>query len=279
MTKISIGNKVVLATFGAIISVAVATPAFATVNFVPHRAVYNLEMKTSSARSGVKGVRGRMVVEIDGSPCDGWTVNFRLVNDFRLPRGKKRLIDIRSSSWEAADGSRLDFTEREFVDNRPTQSTRLSASQKDGKVTLKSPKKSSFSIPTDSVFPIAHQMRLIEKAKKGILRDKSTVYDGADHKNIHEAIAFIGKPSKKSMTNNVKGNGVASLINDAKSWPVSVSYFSLNGKTPQDTPDQQVSFRLFENGVTGNLVIDYGEFSLKGTLSHLEKLPENKCDK
>ena len=283
MTKTSNAIKSLSTIFALAISTSISVPAFAVVNFVPHRAVYDLEMKSARERSGVKSVRGRMVVEIDGSSCDGWTVNFRLVNDFRLPRGKKRLIDIRSSSWEAGDGSRLTFTEREFIDNRPTQTTRLSASQKDGKVTLKTPKKSSFTIPSNSVFPIAHQMRLIEKAKQGILRDKSTVYDGADHKNIHEAIAFIGKAidksKAKSKAKKIEGKGAASLINNAMSWPVSVSYFALKGKTQQDTPNQQVSFRLYENGVTGDLVIDYGEFSLKGTLSHLEKLPASKCEK
>ena len=277
MSKFSIVTKSISNMFAVAVLVAASTPAFAVVNFVPHRAVYDLQMKSASDRSGIKAVRGRMVVEIEGSACDGWTVNFRLVNDFRLPMGKKRLIDIRSSSWEAGDGSRLTFSEREFVDNRLNQTTRLSASRKAGEVTLKKPKIFSFSIPKNSIFPIAHQMRLIEKAKKGILRDKSTVYDGADHRNIHEAISFIGKPSVKKALKTVKGKGAAELIGNVESWPVSISYYALKTKTTQNTPDQQVSFRLYENGVTGDLVIDYGDFVLKGTLSHLEKLPISKC--
>ena len=277
MSKLSLLSKTVSILIGAAVSIAVSTPAFAVVNFVPHRAVYDLKMKSSSKRSGVTAVRGRMVVEIEGSACDGWTVNFRLVNDFRLPMGKKRLIDIRSSSWEAGDGSRLTFSEREFVDNRLNQTTRLTASKKAGEVTLKKPKISSFAIPKDSIFPIAHQMRLVAKAKQGVLRDKSTVYDGADHKNIHEAIAFIGQPTAKKMSKDVKGKGVSELIDNVRSWPVSISYYALKTKTQQDTPDQQVSFRLYENGVTGDLVIDYGDFVLKGTLSNLEKLPVSKC--
>jgi len=277
MSKSLFLTKSLSSLFGAAICIAVSTPSFAVVKFVPHRAVYDLEMKSASKRSGVKDVRGRMVVEIDGSACDGWTVNFRLVNDFRLPMGKKRLIDIRSSSWEAGDGSRLTFSEREFVDNRLNQTTRLTASKKASEVILKKPKKFSFSIPKNTIFPIAHQMRLIEKAQKGELRDKSTVYDGADHKNIHEAISFIGQPTAKKTPKNIEGNGVADLIGNVRSWPVSISYYALKTKTPQDTPDQQVSFRLYENGVTGNLVIDYGDFILKGTLSNLEKLPVSKC--
>lgn len=261
-------------------AVASPTPAHAISGVAPHRAVYDLELKSARKRSGVKDLTGRMVVEITGSVCEGWSVNFRIVNDLQLPRGKKRLIDSRSTSWEAGNGRTLSYFEREFIDNRPTQTTRLKASLKDHKVVQKQPKKVSFSIPDGAIFPISHQLRLIKKAKAGEFRDKSIVYDGADHLNIHQAISFIGKARQRGKAPALlKGKGAQELLANKKAWPISVSYFDIKGKDQQDTPSQQVSFIMYENGVAGDLVIDYGEFAMKGKLTYLEKLPTSKCEK
>lgn len=252
----------------------------AVVALSPHRAVYDLKLKSASDRSGVKGLDGRMVIEMTGSSCDGWSVNFRLVNDFQLPRGKRRLIDSRSTSWEAADGSTMSFLEREFIDNRPYKVTRLRASMKDGKVRQKQPKKLEFDIPSDAIFPVAHQKRLIDKARSGELRDKSVVYDGADHDNLYQAITFIGKKrvDRKDFS-KLKGNGGIVLLKGVVGWPVTVSYFALRDKKQQDTPSQQISFLMYENGVAGDLTIDYGDFALSGKLTHLDKLPPSDCEK
>ena len=45
----------------------------------PHRAVYDLELKNASDRSGITGMYGRMVYEFNGSACEGYTVSFRFV--------------------------------------------------------------------------------------------------------------------------------------------------------------------------------------------------------
>lgn len=258
---------------------AMETSAQAFVNLSPHRAVYDLKLKSASKRSGVKDLVGRMVIEITGSACEGWSVNFRLVNDFQLPRGKRRLVDSRSTSWESGDGKRMSFFEREFVDNRPFQTTRLKASLKDHKVHQNKPKKLEFDIPAGAIFPVTHQQRLIEKARSGEFRDKSVVYDGADHENVYQAITFIGKKTKGvAPAPAIEGNGSKSLLSNIVSWPVSVSYYSMKGKTQQDTPSQQISFKMYNNGVAGDLVIDYGDFAMDGKLTHLDKLPQHKCD-
>jgi len=256
------------------------TAASAVVKLSPHRAVYDLELKSATKRSGVEGLTGRMVIEMTGSKCEGWSVNFRLVNDFQLLRGKSRLIDSRSTSWESADGSQMSFFEREFIDNNPYAVTRLKATLRDGRVKQKLPKKKEFKIPAETIFPVAHQQRLIEKARSGIFRDKSVVYDGADHENFYQAITFIGKLKKgKKLSRTIKGNGEKSLLSNTNFWPVSVSYFLLKSKVQQDTPSQQISFQMYENGIAGDLTIDYGDFAMTGKLTHLDKLPQTDCDK
>ena len=60
-------------------------------------------------------------------------------------------------------------------------------------------------------------------------------------------------------------------------WPVTLSYFEPG--IGERTPLYVMSFDLFENGVSGPLTFDFGDFSMKGTLTKLEMLPESGCQK
>jgi len=264
----------------SILAVSQNTSSFAGVNLSPHRAIYELKLKEARKRSGIKDLSGRMAIEITGSNCEGWSVNFRMVNDFTLSRGRQRLVDSRSTSWEAGDGEKMSFYEHEFIDNRAQPSTRLKASTKNHNVSQTLPKKLEFKIPEQAIFPVSHQKRLIEKARNGNLRDKSVVYDGADHDNIYQAITFIGKKHvDEHKSRNLKGNGEDALLKGTVYWPVTVSYYSMKGKKQLDTPSQQIGFSMYDNGVAGDLTIDYGDFSMNGKLIHLDKLKQSKCDK
>ena len=68
-----------------------------------------------------------------------------------------------------------------------------------------------------------------------------------------------------------KEKGLAELA----SWPVSIGYFEVKGGDL--TPSYQIDFRLYTNGVSRALVIDYGDFSIQGKLSSLEYLKAEAC--
>ena len=64
------------------------------------------------------------------------------------------------------------------------------------------------------------------------------------------------------------------------SWPVSVGYFSDEEKKEglgEELPTYQVSFTLYENGVTNDLVMDYGDYALSGRLQTIEPLEPEAC--
>jgi hypothetical protein len=56
---------------------------------------------------------------------------------------------------------------------------------------------------------------------------------------------------------------------------MTVSYYALEGGS--ETPEYQVSFDMYENGVATGLVLDYGDFALSGTLADLKLLDEPVC--
>ena len=286
MTKARLFNNLVALPLAAgLVMTAGAASALARVKIVSHRAVYDLVLKSARERSGIRDVRGRMVVELEGNACDGWSVGFRLVNDYQLPRGKFRMIDTRSTSWESGDGLNMRYVEREFIDNRPGDVTRVSVTRRDidadGVIKLKKPKHETLKIPAGALFPVAHQIRLIREASEGVKRDKSIVYDGSDRDNIYQAITFIGKKHQKLRPGGhaIDGNG-QKLVRKVAYWPVSISYYPAGETAGEGPPSHQVSFDMYENGVAGDLVLDYGDFALKGSLKRIDALSgSGDCNK
>ena len=45
----------------------------------------------------------------------------------------------------------------------------------------------------------------------------------------------------------------------------------------EELPSYQVSFTLYENGVTNNLVMDYGDYALSGSIKTIEALAPSTC--
>jgi hypothetical protein len=64
-------------------------------------------------------------------------------------------------------------------------------------------------------------------------------------------------------------------LGELASWPVSIGYFEEQGGDL--TPSYQIDFRLYDNGVSRELLIDYGTFSVHGTLTALEYLKTPEC--
>lgn len=54
-------------------------------------------------------------------------------------------------------------------------------------------------------------------------------------------------------------------------WPVTIAYFNENA-AGDPTPVYNMSFKLYENGITRDLTMDYGDFVLSGSLVKLELL-------
>ena len=268
---------------GTVIVSTVSAFARSDIALAGHRAVYDLELHRATSRSGISGSVGRMVLELTGSACEGWKVDLRLVNRFSLPRNKTRLVDSRSSSWESTDGLVMRYSLRQYVDNRLEDQSLVKAvagrNGKPGTGETTKPEKKKFTIPLGAVFPVQHQKRLITAALENRGRDASLVYDGSDKSKSFQAISFIGSARTWPLKSPKLAGSGTSLIAGKRFWKVTISYYSPNNSAGEETPKQQISFDMFANGVSGNLIIDYGEFALKGRLIRIDKTPAPKpCD-
>ena len=85
-----------------------------------HRAVYDLDLKSATDRSGIDSMVGRMVYEFNGSACDGYTTRFRLVTQI-TSGGEKRLTDQQTTTYENPGDADLPLRHPDLSERRAGQ--------------------------------------------------------------------------------------------------------------------------------------------------------------
>ncbi len=259
---------------------AAALAANETVRLVPHRAVYEMSLGDVRSSSGMMGMSGRMVYEFSGSPCEGYTLNMRLVTQLSDRTGQATLTDLRSSTWEQSNGMRFRFNSSQILDEKTAEVTSGEAVREaDGKVMLKvrKPERSERDLPRGVLFPTQHSFAILKAAAEGRQLLQATVFDGSEKaQKIYETTAFIGheyKPGRQGSEAKVKND---EALDKLPSWPITISYFDQTSQGDA-TPAYELRFRLFANGVSRDLTIDYGDFVLRGSLHSLEFLDATPC--
>lgn len=244
--------------------------------FIAHRAVYELALDADPSRPMIETGRGRIVFEVTGSECEGFTQNFRQVADLQGEGFGKRLVDSRSSSFESGDGSFMRFSSTVNVNDMEPDVITGEARKKDDalRITLSMPEEQTVELKGQAEFPTAHYAKIVSAALRGETTLAVRVFDGTtDGKTISETFATIGKalPADKA-SEAMRKAGLA----DVAHWPVTISYFDGEGQE-RETPSYTIAMELYANGVADELTLNYGDFVLKGTLRQIEILPQNPC--
>lgn len=237
-------------------------------SLAPHRAVYELSLDEASDRSGINDIDGRMVYEFTGSECEGYTITFRFVMRL-LTDELTRLSDQQTSTYESADGETFHFVTRIFLDNVLDKEVAGVATTGGSEtvVELEKPRERSVALaPTQ--FPTAHLKELVDKAKAGENFYQTTLFDGSeDADKVMMTAVTIGRP-RPAAADDPERAAMRPLADD-RFWPVTMAYFDGAQARGEQTPDYSISFLLHENGLTRDLSMDYGEFTVAGTLTGL----------
>ena len=269
------------AILGAILGAGQA--ASAAPQIANHRAIYEMSLDSSSDRSGITSVQGRMVLEFAGTACEGYTLNSRIVSRFGNRDGKLTQTDIRSTSWESGDGTSFRFGTRQYLEDSLQEESEGRATRgeggKAGAGVLTKPNEETFELPADAVFPTEHNFRIMEAAFAGRTTDKTIVFDATDGKKYYAATTFIGREKPAGDADLPEEIEDASKLAGLKSWPVTISFFDdTQPASGEQTPSHEISFLMFENGVSVDVLLNYGDFAVKGAMSGLEIFETPKCD-
>ena len=179
-------------------------------------------------------------------------------------------------SFEDADGKSMRFQveSQGAQETPPVAGTATRGDDDDLRVELTKPATKAIDFGRDVLFPTQHIERLIVAAKNGGGAIQARVYDGSDTgAKIYATMAIVGREATKLSDDDE----TAAELRGVRRWPVVVSYFDEASK--DITPEYTLSFDLYENGVSGTLKLDYGQFALRARLRKLEILPTTGCVK
>lgn len=264
-------------------TMALAAGAPALLN---HQAVYDLSLKTSRRSPSVDTVHGRIAYNFTGTACEGYTTEFRQVSQIGSDDGKQLLSDMRSSSWEAADGKTFRFrVETRNNDAAPVIVEGTAERGPNGViVALKRPRQQTATFAEDTVFPTQQVNRILAAAKEGKSLLRLNVFDGSDTgQKLYTTLTVIGQgvPGERPPT-SIDPTTDNATMKTVMRWPVTVSYYDSAKDTRtsgEQAPIYAMSFELYENGVSRGLSLDYNDFVISGAMSKLDVKDAKPCDK
>jgi hypothetical protein len=267
------------AIFAAILAATSASSPASAQSVAPlasHRAIYELTLDKATGSKAPAQARGRIVFDF-AATCEGYVQNFRQITELQPAEGSTRLSDMISGTFESLDATDFRFKVETKVDNAIAEAVDGKAHKKDSRVSvdLTKPKRAHVDVDMPAFFPSEHLIHIINAARAGDALLEARVYDGTGTgEKAFDTLTVISKPietpavGKAAQTDALKG---------MKRWRAAVSYFESGKRDGQ--PIYVLSFDLYENGISGALSLDYGDFVLKGEMKELSIQPATACKK
>jgi hypothetical protein len=238
---------------------------------VPYLGHYVLELRHNPASNGsVAALKGHLEVRVEQS-CEGWStqqsLGFRMLGEDGSEL--EHLAHLRS--FEDHDGG-FTFTARTWDNRRMTEEVAgvVSANSQGGTriVRYSRPEASQRSLAAATIFPTEHARQVIDAARAGKHMLLHSVFDGSSLKNPVQISTSIGEPKSP------RAGAVGALARHT-SWSLRLAYFAADAVEP--LPEFQTSVELYDNGVVGDMIYDYGEFEVDVILKDVSLLPEAQC--
>lgn len=233
-----------------------------------YRAFYVLSLDKSRTSGSVQALQGRLLWQQEGT-CDGMTSSQRIVTWQWAAEGPGSLFDFRLSAWESGDGRELRFAESFYLNEKLIEESTGAATvgPTGGLVAFDGREGDDVTLERGTMFPATLSERIIATAKAGKERFDAIVYEGDSEGERFDIRVAIGSMSQSDSSEET--------LNGRETWPVLVSYYERDAIT--ELPIYEISYRLYDNGISDNVVIDYGDYAIVAELKDLEELPKPDC--
>jgi hypothetical protein len=245
---------------GGVLVLGTAVSSVAEAALEPHRAAYRLTLAARQQATPLSDVQGGLVIEWQRA-CDGWLSQQRLFFMAQGEEGDRFGQDVRYSSWEASDGSRMRYTVRSFEGEAVQEEYRGDAELDHGAggvAAFRTPPNEKVVLPPGTIFPTDHMERVIRAAEQGVANGirviSHEVFDGWGLDALTQITSVIGPPRKLEPFAGDAG----APAGGGRAWPVSMAYY--NEAKGAELPE-----------------LDYGEFRLDAVLERLELLASPGC--
>ncbi len=297
MQNVMLGLALVLLSASGVDKVQASTTQPLKSAFQPHRALYQMELGSTTQGSEIVDARGTMFYRFEPQ-CDGWEVETRvaLMLNYGTTGDAPEVVETTwtFNSFESFDG--MDFTYAvDHKRNGLLQEAFAGEAGKDshgGGASFNDEEFKAVDLPSGTLFPAEHLLRLLTHARTDNGPIKKVVFDGASTDNPYEVNAYvIGRVHNGRV---MTGNQLSSTDNPRKPlfvgatsakpetpepvgvWRVRMAYFPLMGH--MDLPEFELEIDYRENGIAERIIQDFGNFTLNLTPDRIEFLPRQECN-
>ena len=264
---------------GISLVVLIVRPA-GTVELDAHRAIYEIELLRGGGGADFTSVNGTMYLDWN-DVCDGWTMTQHVRLFFSNPNGNTMQNDFSFSSWESRDGKEFRYSMLSKTNGNLNEKVEGDASIDPetgaGLARFTKPEEMELRLPAGTIFPTEHLFETIHHALTGGKILTRNVFSGTADDSLNEVSAFILPLLEQSSLGDLPmhSDSEANWSKGLKSWPISMAYFPFEGEDSE--PEFEIHFELLENGVAPTMDLDYGTFSMRAEMKHLEFYPVPTC--
>ncbi len=244
----------------------------AAADIAPHRAFYVVDLVRAGPASGFRAISGAAAFELS-SGCDREVVNRETRLLMQPAEGGETTIRVDFSAWESLDGAAYGFagkTSRSGVLVEERRGTaNLAAMGGNGEAVYSKPESQRMALPPGTLFPGAWIRDVLDHAKSGSGVMTRSVFFGEDEDGLLTASLLVLPDSAAG-----EETALPEALKGIASWRAQTAFFSPEGGS---TPAFEATERFFENGVGGDAVITFPDFTLRYRLKDLELLTSPDC--
>ena len=196
--------------------------------------------------------------------CANWATQQQLRLHTVTRDGEANDLVSNYATLEAKDGRRLSFDMTQVSNGvvaAQLQGEAATDAQGRSHVRYAAPRRMVVGLPPGTLFPMAHTAAIIRAARAGAKNLSAPLFDGTSADGAQDTYVTI--LSRQAAPSPSDDPGLAALASSR----VDIAFFA---RTPQTiTPDYESSMRYFDNGVADQLSMNFGGFTMKGTLRTL----------
>lgn len=246
----------------------------------PHRALYDITLRSANNSSGIADIHGQMLYDLQET-CDGWATTHRFILVYDYIDNPTSQVVSEFTTLESKDGQKFEFRARRIKDGQPEDEVAGKAAKsadpsKDFFARFSFPEKNNMKLSSDTVFPTTHTMNVINNARAGKKFITGTVFDGSDTDGAYQVSGLILKPISEPERKRKWPSEVDTALVRGAGWRTQVAIFPLVN-TDEASSEYEMDINLLENGVVTDMNIRYADFAITQKLKALSANEKPSC--
>jgi len=238
---------------------------------LPHRAAYRLTLDGVRDGAGIAQAQGVMLFDILDA-CESWAARQRFTLIIQDRDGNSIETSSEYNTLEAKDGSRLRFSLSQITEGAVTSriSGTAELTPQGGVVRYTEPAVAEERLPPDTLLPMLHTIRSLAAARAGERLLVAPLFDGTSAEGAQDTTTIISGGWAAPQE-----NAAFPLLSPLGSARMRIAFFDRDQSAQggASTPSYEVSLRYYENGVADELLMDFGDFRVRGELAELTPIP------